>query len=167
MSEAHQFETTLRWPAETTQTLPPSPAFSRNNILGGAGKPDVPGSSPAIYGGDANRYNPEELLLMSLAQCHMLTYLAIAAKKNITILAYDDRATGTLGVGENAAAGAKMSMQSVMLHPRVTVAKGTCLTDAKAMHDKAHANCFMANSVNFPVSFAAEIVECEPTAAPE
>ncbi len=159
MSDAHQFETTLRWPALATQTMPPSPTFSRNNILGGTGKPDVPGSSPAIYGGDTSRYNPEELLLMSLAQCHMLTYLAIAAKKNITILAYEDRATGTLGVGENAAAGAKMSMQSVILHPRVTVAKGTNLSDVQAMHQKAHANCFMANSVNFPVTHVAEITE--------
>ena len=155
MSDAHQFETTLRWPAEATQTMPPSPTFSRTNILGGTGKPDVPGSSPAIYGGDASRYNPEELLLMSLAQCHMLTYLAIAAKKNITILAYEDRATGTLGVG---AAGTKMSMQSVTLHPRVTVATGTNLADAQAMHEKAHANCFMANSVNFPVTHESEII---------
>ena len=159
MSDAHQFETTLRWPAQASQAMPPSPAFSRNNILGGTGKPDVPGSSPAIYGGDSSRYNPEELLLMSLAECHMLTYLAIAAKKNITVVAYEDHATGTLGFAEAGTPGAKMSMQSVILHPRVTVAKGTNLTDAQAMHEKAHANCFMANSVNFPVTHVAEIIE--------
>ena len=160
MSEAHQFEASLRWPASVSQAMPPSPAFSRNSVLGGTGKPEVPGSSPAIYGGDATRYNPEELLLMSLAECHMLTYLAIAAKKNITVLAYEDRATGTLGFGENGAAGTKgkMSMQSVTLHPRVTVATGTNLGDAQAMHEKAHSNCFIANSVNFPVTHVAEII---------
>ena len=42
MSDAHQFETTLRWPALATQTMPPSPTFSRNNILGGTGKPGIP-----------------------------------------------------------------------------------------------------------------------------
>jgi organic hydroperoxide reductase OsmC/OhrA len=158
MSEAHQFEATLRWPASATQPLPPEQAFSRNSILGAAGKPDVPSSSPAVYGGDDTRYNPEELLLMSLAQCHMLTYLAIAAKKRMTILAYEDRPTGTLGIGASGAAG-KMSMQEVTLHPRVTVAAGTNLADADAIHEKAHANCFIANSVNFPVSFAPVMVE--------
>ena len=158
MSDAHQFEATLRWPASQTQPLPPEPAFSRNSLLGGAGKPDVPASSPTIFGGDATRYNPEELLLMSLAQCHMLTYLAIAAKKRMTILAYEDRATGTLAVGENGGEG-KMSMQEVVLHPRVTVAKGTNLADAQAIHEKAHANCFIANSVNFPVRHEAQITE--------
>lgn len=158
MSDAHQFETTLRWPATSTQALPPEPAFSRNSILGGTGKPDVPASSPAVYGGDDTRYNPEELLLMALAQCHMLTYLAIAAKKRMTILAYEDRATGTLSVGDHGTAG-KMSMQEVTLHPRVIVAKGTNLAEAEAIHEKAHANCFIANSVNFPVTHEAVIIE--------
>ena len=158
MSEAHQFEATLRWPASVAQALPPDPAFSRNNTLGSTGKPDVPGSSPVIYGGDGARYNPEELLLMSLAECHMLTYLAIAAKKRMTILAYEDRATGTLGTGEHGTKG-KTSMQEVSLRPRVTVAKGTDLADAQAIHEKAHANCFIANSVNFPVRQEAVIVE--------
>ena len=158
MSDAHQFEATLRWPASSTQPLPPIPAYSRNNILGGAGKPEVPGSSPAVFGGDDTRYNPEELLVMSLAQCHMLTYLAIAAKKQMTILAYEDRAMGTLGFGEHGTKG-KMSLQEVTLHPRVTVAKGTNLADAEAIHAKAHANCFIANSVNFPVTFDQTIVE--------
>ncbi|MEQ1518109.1 MAG: OsmC family protein [Usitatibacteraceae bacterium] len=158
MSDAHRFEATLRWPASEAQQKPPLSTFSRDSVLGGAGKPDVPASSPTVYGGDATRYNPEELLLMSLAQCHMLTYLAIAAKKQMTILSYEDRATGTLALGEFGNKG-KMSMQSVVLHPRVTVAKGTNLSDALAIHEKAHANCFVANSMNFPVTFAAEIVE--------
>lgn len=158
MSDTHQFEATLRWPASAAQAMPPAPTFSRNNILGGAGKPDLPGSSPTVFGGDDTRYNPEELLLMSLAQCHMLTYLAIAAKKRLSILAYEDRATGTLGIGEHGTKG-KMSMQEVILRPRVTVARGTDLTDARTMHDKAHANCFIANSVNFPVTHEVEIVE--------
>ena len=158
MSDVHQFETTLRWPASASQAMPPEPTFSRNNTLGATGKPAVPGSSPTVFGGDAAGYNPEELLLMSLAQCHMLTYLAIAAKKRMAILAYEDRATGKLGIGEHGVKG-KMSMQQVILRPRVTVARGTDLTDARAMHEKAHANCFMANSVNFAVTHEAQIVE--------
>ncbi len=162
MPDAHLFETRLRWPAGVGQAKPPDAAFSRNNVLSATGKADVAGSAPAVFGGDASRYNPEELLLMSLSECHMLTYLAIAAKKRMTVLSYEDRATGTLGLGANEikhGPPGKTSMQEVVLRPRVTVAKGTDLADAMAMHEKAHTNCFMANSVNFPVKHEAEIVE--------
>lgn len=158
MSDAHQFETRLTWPARADQPRPPEQVFSRDNVMHTPGKHDVAGSAPAVYGGDPSRYNPEELLLMSLSECHMLTYLAVAAKKRMTIIAYEDRATGTLGIGPHGNAG-KMSMQEVVLRPKVTVAKGTDLAEAMAIHDKAHANCFMANSMNFPVRHEAEIVE--------
>ena len=161
MSATHSFETHLRWPADPAQALPPASAFSRNNVLSAPGKVEVAGSAPSVFGGDAARYNPEELLLMSLSECHMLTYLAIVAKKRMTIIAYEDRATGTLGLGENGIKSGppgKMSMQEVTLRPRVTVAKDTDLADALAMHETAHANCFIANSINFPVRYEAEIV---------
>ena len=158
MSDAHVFEITLTYPASTAQATPPDANFSRNNIMRSGSKHEVAASSPGAFGGDDSRYNPEELMLMSLSECHMLTYLAIAAKKQITIVGYEDRATGQLGIGEFGVAG-KTSMQSVTLHPRVTVAKGTNLDDARAIHVKAHANCFMANSVNFPITTEPEMIE--------
>lgn len=156
MSETHTFEATVRWPADPAQALPPDPAFSRNAVLGSPGHADVPGSSPTVFGGDASRYNPEELVAMGLAHCHMLTYLALAAKRRVAVLAYEDRATVELG--RDPALG-KMKILSALLRPRVTVAKGTNLDDARAMHAKAHEHCFVANSVNFPVENAPEIVE--------
>ena len=158
MSDAHVFEITLTYPASTAQATPPDANFSRDNIMQSGRKHEVAASSPAAFGGNDARYNPEELMLMSLSECHMLTYLAIAAKKQITIVGYEDRATGQLGIGEFGIAG-KTSMQCVTLHPRVTVAKGTNLEDAQAIHVKAHANCFMANSVNFPITTEPEIIE--------
>ena len=156
MSETHTFEATVRWPADPAQALPPDPAFSRNAVLGSPGHADIPGSSPTVFGGDASRYNPEELVALGLAHCHMLTYLALAAKRRVAVLAYEDRATVELG--KDPAIG-KMKILSALLRPRVTVAKGTNLDDARAMHAKAHEHCFVANSVNFPVENAPEIVE--------
>jgi organic hydroperoxide reductase OsmC/OhrA len=156
--DSHEFSAALRWPADPAQAKPPEANFSRNNILLTEGKAEIPGSAPSIYGGDASRYNPEELLIMALAHCHMLTYLAIAAKKRMTVLAYEDRATGTLGPGEAGGRG-KMSMREVILRPRVTVSKGSDLAEAIAIHEKAHANCFIASSVNFPVRHEPEIIE--------
>jgi organic hydroperoxide reductase OsmC/OhrA len=161
MSNAHVFEITLAYPASITQPMPPDANYSRDNVMRTGGKHEIAASSPTAFGGNAARYNPEELMLMSLSECHMLTYLAIAAKKQITIVRYEDRATGQLGVGsigEFGVAG-KTSMQKVTLHPRVTVAKGTNLDDARAIHVKAHANCFMANSVNFPITTEPEMIE--------
>ncbi|MBL8516064.1 MAG: OsmC family protein [Betaproteobacteria bacterium] len=155
MSDAHTFEATLRWPADASQKLPPDPAFSRDNVMAAPGKHEVAGSAPAVFSGDATRYNPEELMLMSLSECHMLTYLAIAGKKRMGILGYEDRASGTLAVGPTG----KMQMTACVLRPVVTLPKGSNLADARAMHDKAHANCFMANSVNFPVTHEPVFIE--------
>lgn len=150
MSDSHQFQAHLEWPADPPVVAHLEANFSRNAVLGAPGKPPLAGSAPAVYQGDASRYNPEELLLMSLSECHMLTYLAIAAKKRIAVLRYTDNATGTLATGQYGVNG-KMSMQEVVLQPQVVVAKGTNLDEANALHEKAHANCFVANSVNFPV----------------
>ncbi len=156
MNDNHTFEATVRWPADPAQKLPPDPAFSRNAVLACPGHPSFPGSSPTVFGGEADRYNPEELVTLALAHCHMLTYLAIAAKKKVSVLAYEDRATAVLG--KDPASG-KMKIVAAKLRPRVTVAKGTSVDDALAMHAKAHEHCFVSNSVNFPVTNAPEIVE--------
>ena len=161
MPNADLYQITLHYPADVAQTLPPDASYSRNSALQAESKHAVAASSPANYGGDATRYNPEELMLMSLAQCHMLTYLAIAAKKQLTILRYQDQVTGQLGIGKPGGIGmeGKISLQQVTLRPQVTVPKGTNLDDARNIHLKAHANCFMANSVNFPVTTEPVMIE--------
>lgn len=153
MSEA--FETRVVWPADENQKLPPDATFSRNNWLAAHGKAEVFGSSPVIFGGDPKGYNPEELLTLSLSECHMLTYLAIAAKRGLKVLHYEDNATGSLGKN----AEGRTQMMEVVLRPKVTVAKGSSLEDAKAFHARAHTACFMAASVNFPVRNEPEVVE--------
>lgn len=155
MAEAHAFETTLSWPANPGQKLPPEPGFSRDSTMAAAGRPKLPGSLPASFGGDAGGYNPEELLLLSLSQCHMLTYLALAEKARLVVRRYDDRATGSLGKGT----GGRTQMVEAVLRPRVTLARGSDVTAARALHERAHAYCYMANSVNFPVRNEPEILQ--------
>ncbi|QJR13434.1 OsmC family protein [Usitatibacter palustris] len=155
MSDTHQFAVTVDWSPDPAAKPHPDPAFSRNNALAAPGHAPVFGSAPVVFSGDGSGYNPEELLTLSLSQCHMLTYLAIAARRNLGVRRYEDRATATLGK----AASGKMQMLDVLLRPRVVVAKGSNLEDARAFHERAHANCFIANSVNFPVRNEPEIVE--------
>lgn len=157
VANAHQFTATTRWPADAANTHPDA-TYSRDAQLGSGDdsgrKPAVPGSAPTVFGGDATRYNPEELLLMSLSECHMLTFLAIASRKGVRVVSYEDDAIGTLAIGEYGTKG-KMSMQEAVLRPRVSIV-GASAEDVQAMHEKAHANCFIANSVNFPVRFEAQ-----------
>ncbi len=141
------FATQLSWPADANQVKPPALDYSRNSIVSSVNKLSIPASAPSGFGGDDAKYNPEELMLMSLSQCHMLTFLAVAARAKITVLAYEDSATGNLYKAPNG----KAQLEKVLLQPRVTVLKGTDLGLLQPLHEKAHANCFMANSVNFPV----------------
>jgi organic hydroperoxide reductase OsmC/OhrA len=155
MDDAHTFEATVRWPADPAQPKPPAPAFSRDAVLGSPGHADIAGSSPTAYGGTASRYNPEELITLAASECHMLTYLALAAKRRVAVLAYEDRATGTLAKGPSG----KLQVTHILLRPKVTLATGSDLADANAMHQKAHAHCFISSSVNFPVEIAPEALE--------
>lgn len=105
----------------------------------------VPGSAAPAYKGETDRVDPEEAFVASLSSCHMLTFLAIAAKKKLTVDAYQDRAVGRMDKN----AQGKLAVTSVDLHPQVTFAPGVEVDAAtlKKMHHDAHENCFIANSV--------------------
>ena len=85
MSDEHTFETTLLWPADPVQEKPPVATYSRDSVLGSPGHADIPGSAPTVFGGVASRYNPEELLTLALSECHMLTFLSLASKRQVPV----------------------------------------------------------------------------------
>ncbi|WP_418058013.1 OsmC family protein [Pimelobacter simplex] len=121
--------------------------YDRTVLLTAAGKPDLLGSADPTFRGDAARWNPEELLLAALAQCHLLSYLHSAVNHGVVVTAYDDSPVGTMSqVGQ----GGRFT--SVTLHPRVTVADAAMVDTARAIHAEASENCFIAASVNFPVA---------------
>jgi organic hydroperoxide reductase OsmC/OhrA len=110
------------------------------------GKLPLFGSADVNFGGDIHLYNPEDLLLISLSACHLLSYLALCAKMGITVLSYSDNAEGKMSREKG-----KMRFTEVILHPHVTIAAGDDLQKAIDLHQKAHDICFIANSVAFPV----------------
>ncbi len=105
----------------------------------------VPGSAAPAYNGDADRVDPEEAFVASLSSCHMLTFLAIAARKKLIVDAYEDRAVGHMDKN----AQGKIAITSVDLHPHVIFAPGVEVDAAalKKLHHDAHENCFIASSV--------------------
>lgn len=110
----------------------------------------VPASATKEYRGEAERVNPEEALVASLSSCHMLTFLAVAAKHKLVLDSYADDAVGVL---EKNAEG-RLAVTRVVLRPRIVWAPGVTVTPeqlAKLHHD-AHEGCFVANSVKTTVS---------------
>jgi organic hydroperoxide reductase OsmC/OhrA len=110
------------------------------------GKPEIPASSDPSFRGNNTRYNPEEMLVASLSSCHMLWYLHVCSEAGVAVTAYSDHATGIMEEEGNAGA-----FVSVTLHPVVTVLKKEMIEKATALHDEAHALCYIARSVNFEV----------------
>ena len=110
----------------------------------------LPSSSAPEFRGDADRVDPEEAYVASLSGCHMLTFLAICARKRLVLESYDDRASGWLEKSENG----KLWMTRVVLRPHVRFADGTEVNKSQlmALHHQAHAECFIANSVKTDVS---------------
>ena len=151
MSQSHLFEGTLRWtgPAhEADGKLQLARAFR----IDFPGRAPIEGSSPSVFNGDDGRHNPETLMVASLMACHHLTYVAVCERSGVKLAAYSDRGTGTLAIKDG-----KMRMVEVVLRPRVTVVDAAQVERARSLHEKAHANCFMSNSVNFEVRIEAEV----------
>jgi len=109
----------------------------------------LPSSSAPEFRGDPDRVDPEEAFVASLSGCHMLTFLAICARKRLTPDSYDDNASGIL---EKRSDG-KMWMGQVTLRPRVSFSPGTNIDagELEKLHHQAHEECFIANSVKTDV----------------
>ncbi|AUQ60717.1 peroxiredoxin, Ohr subfamily (plasmid) [Phaeobacter inhibens] len=97
------------------------------------------------YGGDPSCTNPEQALASALSSCHMLTFLALAAKAGWPVASYHDYAVAHLGKNPKE----QMSVNRIDLHPVVRFDTGFQVSDAdmEQMQDRAHRYCFIANTL--------------------
>ncbi|MGK0268121.1 MAG: organic hydroperoxide reductase OsmC/OhrA [Paraglaciecola sp.] len=97
------------------------------------------------WGGDPNATNPEQALAAALSSCHMMTFLALAAKANWPVVSFQDHAVAHLGKNLRG----QMSVTQIDLHPVVQFDPDFNV-DGKSlekMHDRAHRYCFIANTL--------------------
>ena len=115
---------------------------------------EISASATTAYLGNPSRVDPEAALVAALSSCHMLTFLALAANKGFVVESYEDAAVGHL---EKNAAG-KLAITRVELHPKIAYGGGKQPTaaDLDWLHDKAHKECFIANSVTTDVRVVTE-----------
>ncbi len=158
MAKEHTYAATLTWTGGAKGPVRDYAGYSREYSVATAGKPPLIGSADPLFKGDSALHNPEDLLLAALSACHMLTYLAECARAKIEVLSYGDEASGVMVLS-----GGGGRFTEVALRPRVVVAPGSDLAKAHALHKNAHAQCFIANSVNFPVENEPQVIEATRT----
>ena len=154
MNLEHSYAIDLEWTGNRGDGTTGYKSYGRDHIVSSSGKPSIDGSADRAFFGDRDRWNPEELLLAALSQCHMLSYLAEAARAGVVVVGYTDAATGVM---EQTSDGGG-HFTSAMLRPRVTVADPAQAELAASLHAPASTKCFIAASVNFPVGHAPEIL---------
>ncbi len=145
MTREHSYRAEVVWTGAAHGPAKTYAGYSRDYTIFFEGKAALAGSADPAFRGSAGRYNPEELLLGALAACHMLAYLALCSREGIAVVAYRDEATGTMS--ERGGAG---RFTHVRLAPQVSVDDAR-IARALELHDVAREECFIANSVNFPV----------------
>ena len=103
------------------------------------------------WGGDVANTNPEQALAASISSCHMMTFLALAAKVKWPVASYEDKAEAFLGKN----AKGQMAVVKIRLNPVVQFSEGFSINDQemKEMHDRSHRYCFIANSLSDEVGF--------------
>lgn len=147
MAKLHTYDTRVTWTGNLGTGTSGYRDYGREHEVSADGPPTIPGTSDPSFRGDPERWNPEQMLVASLAQCHLLWYLHLCSTNGVVVVSYTDDAVGTM---EETATGGRFT--SVALSPAVEVAAPEMVEKAVALHEEAHRACFIANSVNFPVS---------------
>ena len=145
----HTYQVTVEWIGNKGEGTENYQAYDRLFKVAAGAKADIAGSSDPAFLGDASRWNPEEMLLASASACHKLWYLHLCAEAGISVQSYSDKAEGIM------LEATRGRFTRIILKPQITLRAGDDIALATALHEKAHEQCFIANSLDFPVF-------CEP-----
>lgn len=145
--DLHSYAISMHWTGNRGEGTSGYRSYGRDHVISAAGLPDLPGTADPTFHGDKDRWNPEQLLLAALTQCHMLSYLHVAVKNGVVVIGYSDASQGSLRLNRDGSG----EFTSVTLNPRVELADESQRVLADSLHAQANSVCFIARSVNFPV----------------
>lgn len=151
MRSDHEYNIGVEWTGNRGSGTSGPRAFGRDALITAEGLPSIPASADRPFHGDADRWNPELLLLAALAQCHLLSYLYVATRAGVVVEAYTDAPSATLTTSPDGSG----RITGAVLRPVVRISAGDAALAAD-LHTEAARLCFIAGSVAFPV-------EHEPT----
>ena len=150
----HRYELSVEWTGDRGTETQSYNAYGRDHIVSAEGRPKIRGSSDPGFRGEDTRWNPEQLFVASLSQCHMLWYLHLCAQNAVVVMEYVDRPVGSMSTGPDGAG----EFTDVLLRPAVVVSAADQVDRAQALHVRANEMCFIARSVRCSVRH-------EPTAS--
>ena len=144
----HRYDVTVEWTGNRGQGASGYKSYDRSHVIAAGDKPPITGSADPAFRGDPACWNPEDLLVASLSACHKLWYLHLCAVSGVVVVrSYLDNAVGVMAEGADGAG----RFSVVTLRPHVVIEAGSDAQRAVQLHHDAHAYCFIANSVNFPI----------------
>lgn len=152
MGAEHHYRLTTTWTGDRGTGTSGYRDYDRAVRVEVSGKPVLLGSADQPFRGDPARWNPEDLLLAALSQCHLLSYLHACVVRGVVVTTYRDEASAVM-----VTQGSRGAFAEATLRPIVTVTQPPMVAAAAQAHHDAHEWCFIANSVNFPVRIEPEI----------
>ncbi|QYX56131.1 OsmC family protein [Roseovarius sp. SCSIO 43702] len=147
----HDYTARIVWTGNRGQGTAHYRAYARTWNVETPGKPVIRCSNDPLLGGDPTLHNPEDLLISALSACHMLWFLHLASDAGLVVESYADT---PLAVGEVQPGGAGRFLRAT-LRPEIVLRAGADTARAEAIHHEIHDVCFIARSVNFPVTIDA------------
>lgn len=124
-------------------------AYNRSHLWLFESGIEVPASAASQFLGTPDRVDPEEAFVAAISSCHMLTFLAICARKRIVVDSYTDHAVGFMEEDEKG----KLAITRVRLAPKVVFGSRPPREDVlRKIHHQSHDECFIANSVTTVIS---------------
>ncbi len=147
MPRRHVYEVSVAWTGNRGSGTSSYRDYGREHRVAAEGRPPIEASSEPLFRGDPARWNPELELTAALSQCHMLWYLHLCAVSGVVVTSYSDDAHGAMEETEDGGG----QFTEVVLRPRVAVSAAEMVDTAIRLHEEAHAKCFIARSVTFPV----------------
>ena len=146
MNTIHHYRARCAWRGST------GAGYERYSREHAVSAPPVDGaltmSSDPAFRGDASRMNPEQLLVMAAASCQLLSFLAVAARARLDVVAYEDEAEAEMPEGDR-----PVRIASIRLRPRIVLA-GSAGNEARVRQlvEIAHRECYIANSLKTEVT---------------
>ncbi|WDF32046.1 OsmC family protein [Arthrobacter agilis] len=152
--QEHHYAARLRWTGNLGSGTSGYRSYSRDHQIEVDGPGLLLGTADPTFHGTRDRWNPEQLLLTAVAQCHMLSYLHVAVRSGVVVTAYADTPVGTMQVHRDGSG----EFTGILLRPHVEIEDAGQTGLADSLHAEANSLCFIARSVSFPVHH-------EPTSA--
>jgi organic hydroperoxide reductase OsmC/OhrA len=153
-----KYTATIRWQLDHESAFLKN-RYSRGHIWSFDGGIDVTASSsPHVVPlpmSVEKAVDPEESFIASVASCHMLWFLSIAAQKGFVVKTYIDDASGIMRKNSEG----KMAITSIMLCPKTKFSseKQPTLSELESLHHAAHESCFIANSIKSEIHCKPEL----------